>query len=614
MLQALVDSGEAKPGLRKLAVTHAGGKRYVLAGLGKREAFDAERARVAAASVVTRARELGTRSLCWELPHHVGDAEAGGFVEGTLLAAYAYRAYKTKPDEDGGLEQLALSAHHDVSEAVGRAAIAAVAANAARDLQHAPANEMTPTRLAERAHELAAELGSLTVETMGRAEIEAAGMGAFAGVARGSHEEPQLITLRYAPEDATGPVLGLVGKAVTFDSGGISLKPGTKMSEMKFDMSGGAAVLEATGAIARLGLPLRVVTVIGATENMPSGHALKPGDIVRAKTGTTIEIINTDAEGRLVLADCLAHAVDLGAERIVDFATLTGAIVTTFGDTHAGLFGSDDAWCAAVAEAGARAGELVWRLPLHADYAKAIEGRYGDIVNAVETRKAGSIVAAEFLRKFTGGRAVGARRHRRHRLGHGQGLRAQGRHGLRGAADPGARRGARRASLIASWTAADGSLALGLLLLAVYAATLSIPATAGEQLRGRRAAPSARRPLVGRGRRPGPREPVRLAPVARVQRPGGADERHARARPAARAAGRRDAAGDLARVRARRRGRRRADDRGPDRARVRARRGAGAARGAGAVGERRRARGRPLPARAGGGHHRSRRSRWRRRC
>src|SRR5688572_9074636 len=214
VLQALVDSGEAKPGLRKLAVTHAGGKRYVLAGLGAREEFDAERARVAAASVVGRARELGTRKLCWEVPHHVGEAEAAGFVEGTLLAAYAYRAYKSKPDEDGDLEQLALSAHHGVSGPVRRAEVAARAANAARDLQHAPANELTPTRLAERAHELASELGALTVETMGRVEIEAAGMGAFAGVARGSHEEPQLITLRYAPEDAGGPVLGLVGKAV----------------------------------------------------------------------------------------------------------------------------------------------------------------------------------------------------------------------------------------------------------------------------------------------------------------------------------------------------------------------------------------------------------------
>jgi leucyl aminopeptidase len=189
---------------------------------------------------------------------------------------------------------------------------------------------------------------------------------------------------------------------VTFDSGGISIKPGAKMSEMKFDMSGGAAVLEATGAIARLGLPVRLVTVIGATENLPSGHALKPGDILRAKTGTTIEVINTDAEGRLVLADCLAHAVDQGAERLVDLATLTGAIVTTFGSTHAGLLGSDDAWCAAVEAAGRRAGELVWRLPLHREYADAIKGRYADIVNAVETRKAGSIVAAEFLRRFTG--------------------------------------------------------------------------------------------------------------------------------------------------------------------------------------------------------------------
>src|SRR5215218_9089995 len=285
LLQALVDSGEAKAKPRKLAVTHAGGLRYVLAGLGKREEFDAERARVAAATVVGRARELGARFLCWELPHHVGDAEAGGFVEGTLMAAYTYRAYKSKPEEDGGLERLAVSAHHDVSAPVARAAVAAEAANAARDLQNAPANEMTPERLAERAHELAAELGSLTVETMGREAIEAAGMGAFAGVARGSDQEPQLITLRYAPVGADGPVLGLVGKAVTFDSGGISLKPGMKMSEMKFDMSGGAAVLEATGAIARLGLPIPVVAVIGATENMPSGHALKPGDIVRARTG-----------------------------------------------------------------------------------------------------------------------------------------------------------------------------------------------------------------------------------------------------------------------------------------------------------------------------------------
>jgi leucyl aminopeptidase len=405
-LGALLESGEARTGFRKLALTHADGRRWIVAGLGKREEFDPERARIAAAGVLGRARELGTRSLCWELPHKLSDAHASAFVDGTVMGGYDFTLFKSSADEDEGgsgeLDELIVSAHHDVSEPVARGFVVAQSVNLARDLQNRPANDLTPTALAERAAEIADRHDTLTLEVMGRTEIEAAGMGAFAGVAQGSEEEPKLITLRYEGPDATGPVLGFVGKAVTFDSGGISLKPGMKMSEMKFDMSGGAAVLEATGAIARLGLPVPVVAVIGATENMPSGHALKPGDIVRARTGTTIEIINTDAEGRLVLADCLAHAVELGAERLVDFATLTGAIVTTFGDTHAGLFGTDDAWCEAVAAAGKRAGELVWRMPLHPDYAKAIEGRYADIVNAVETRKAGSIVAAEFLKRFTG--------------------------------------------------------------------------------------------------------------------------------------------------------------------------------------------------------------------
>src|SRR3954447_10645944 len=398
-LQTLVDSGEARRGLRKLAVTHAEGRRYVLAGLGARAEFDPERARVAAATVAGRVRELGTRVLCWEVPHHVGDAVVGGLVEGTVLASYAYTHYKSAAaDEDGGLETLIVSAHHDVATPAVEAALVAEAVNAARDLQNAPANVMTPTALADRAR----TLEGVTVEVLDRRGSEAAGMGAFAGVARGSDEEPRLITVRYEPDDVAGPLLGIVGKAVTFDAGGISIKPGLKMSEMKFDMSGGAAALEATGAIARLGLPVRILTVIGATENMPSGRAFKPGDILRAKTGTTIEIVNTDAEGRLVLADCLAHAVELGAERLVDLATLTGAIVVTLGKTYAGLLGNDDAWCADVAAAGERTGEIAWRLPLHDEYAKAIEGKYADIANAVETRQAGSIAAAEFLKRFVG--------------------------------------------------------------------------------------------------------------------------------------------------------------------------------------------------------------------
>jgi leucyl aminopeptidase len=403
-LQALIDSGEAKRGFRKLAVTHAQGCRYVLAGLGRRDEFEPERARVAAAGVQRRAAELGALHLCWELPHHVSDAHVQAFVEGTALAAYSFRVYKSAADDDdpNDLQELTVSAHDDVSVPVEHGRVVADAVNAARDLQNTPANHMTPSHLVERAQALADELEGLTVEVMDRADIEAAGMGAFAAVAQGTDVEPRLITMRYEPAGAQGPVLGLVGKAVTFDAGGISIKPGNKMSDMKFDMSGGAAVLEATGAIARLGLPLRMVSVIGATENLLSGHSMKPGDIVRASTGTTIEIVNTDAEGRMVLADCLAHAVAEGAERLVDIATLTGAIVSALGSTHAGLIGTDDDWCERVAAAGSRSGEIVWRLPLHPEYAEMIKGRYGDIVNAVENRKAGSITAAEFLRRFVG--------------------------------------------------------------------------------------------------------------------------------------------------------------------------------------------------------------------
>jgi leucyl aminopeptidase len=395
VLQALVDSGEAKRGLRKLAVTHAEGKRYIVAGLGGRSDFDPERARVAAATVLGRAKELGTKTLCWEVPHHVGDAHVGGLVEGTLLAAYAFTKYK---EDSPGLDALLLSAHHDVSGPAAFAATVVAAVNAARDLQNEPANVMTPSALAARA----SELPGVSVDVLDRAGIEAAGMGAFAAVARGTQEEPRLITIRYEPADVAGPLLGFVGKAVTFDSGGISIKPSAKMHEMKFDMSGGATVLEAVGAIAALELPVRVAGVIGATENLPSGTAMKPGDIVRAKAGVSIEINNTDAEGRLVLADCLAHALDLGAERLVDLATLTGAMVVALGRPYAGLFASDEDWAREIVAAGERTGELLWRMPLHEEYRKMIEGRYADIVNSTAERSAGACTAAEFLHRFSG--------------------------------------------------------------------------------------------------------------------------------------------------------------------------------------------------------------------
>ncbi|MDO8186742.1 leucyl aminopeptidase [Conexibacter sp. JD483] len=402
LLQKLLDRGEARRAFRRLAVVHHDDRRYLIVGLGDRARFDTERARVAAATVHGRARELSTGTLCWEVPHHLDDAHVGALVEGTLLAAYRFDRYRNHPEDDGGIERLVVSAHHPVDGPVNWAAALATAQNRARDLQNAPANELTPSDLAHRAHELVAEVGGdhLTLEVRGEEEIAALGMGAFAAVARGSHEEARLIELRYAGPDATGPLLAFVGKAVTFDTGGISIKPALRMAEMKFDMSGGAVVLEAIGAIARLRLPVRVLGVIGATENMPSGHATRPGDIVRAANGTTIEINNTDAEGRLVLADCLVHAVNHGAERIVDLATLTGAIVTALGGAHAGLFANDDEWAGRVQEAASASDDLVWRLPLHADYADAIKGRYGDIVNSTENRQAASITAAEFLKRF----------------------------------------------------------------------------------------------------------------------------------------------------------------------------------------------------------------------
>jgi leucyl aminopeptidase len=402
-LAGLLASGEARPGFKRLALAHAGGVRLLGVGLGARDALDTERARVAAAVALGRARELRAAKLCWVQPAGTGADIAAALVEGTELAAYRYDAMRSTPPEDlAGPSALVIAGDHDVSAAVERAATVAAAVNRARDLQNAPANEMTPLALAEAAITLRG-LPGVEVEFETRGGIESLGMGCFAGVARGSDEEPALITIRYDPPGAVdAPTLGFVGKAVTFDSGGISLKPSGKMHEMKFDMSGGAAVLAATEAIIRLGLPVRLVSVIGATENLPSGRSVKPGDVLRAMDGTTVEVNNTDAEGRLVLADCLLHAREQGAERIVDLATLTGAIVVGLGSTYAGLLGTDDAWVEEVRAAGDRTGELLWRLPLHAEYAEMVKGEVADLVNATAERKAGSITAAEFLRRFAG--------------------------------------------------------------------------------------------------------------------------------------------------------------------------------------------------------------------
>jgi leucyl aminopeptidase len=273
-----------------------------------------------------------------------------------------------------------------------------------RDLQNLPANALTPSALADHALTRASEVAGLKAEALGRDRIEALGMGGLLSVAQGSHEEPRLIVMRYDGGQKGGALLGIVGKAVTFDTGGISIKPSGKMQEMKMDMSGGAAAIEGTVAIARLGLPVNVLTIVPSTENMPSGHAVKPGDIITISNGKTVEVNNTDAEGRLILADALAYAAGQGAQRIVDLATLTGAIITALGSTYAGLFSNDDDLCRDLDGAGARTGELVWRLPLHPDYKELTRGKVADLVNVSEQRKASSAYAASFLEEFVDGR------------------------------------------------------------------------------------------------------------------------------------------------------------------------------------------------------------------
>ncbi len=432
-LGELLRSGEARRSLKSLGLTHAEGRRWLVVGLGKRGELTPERARVVAAAVHARALELGTRALCIQAPAETSVEIAGALAEGTILTDYRFDLHKsTAPDAEAGdepappkrLERLVVSApgatgpgsagetggevsigDAELETFVSNAALVAEAVNAARDLQNRPANDLTPTALGEYALGLAAEIEALSVEVEGGAQILARGMGAFAAVAQGSAQEPALIVLRYEPPNGAvegSPTLGFVGKAVTFDSGGISLKPGAKMAEMKFDMSGGAAVIEAVAAIARLGLPVRLVAVVGATENLPSDRSVKPGDVVTAQNGKTIEVNNTDAEGRLVLADCLCHAVSLGAERIVDLATLTGAVIIALGSTYSGVMSNDDELAERVTAAGAKTGEIAWRLPLHEEYDELIKGTYGDLDNAPEGRKAGTIVGAAFLQNFVG--------------------------------------------------------------------------------------------------------------------------------------------------------------------------------------------------------------------
>jgi leucyl aminopeptidase len=290
-----------------------------------------------------------------------------------------------------------------VAQASERGRILGECTNLARTLSNEPGSTLTPTVFAERAAAIATDAG-LSVEILDEARIADLKMGLVLGVARGSQEPPRVVVLRHEPAAApkTGqPVLGLIGKGVTFDTGGISIKPAENMEQMKDDMSGGAAVLCAMAAISRLQAPVRCVAVIPMVENMPGGRAFKPGDVLTSAEGKTVEVVNTDAEGRLILGDAIWYARQLGATHLVDVATLTGACIVALGKTTTGLFGTPDAWVERVRQAGERAGDRSWPLPVFDDYKELFKSEIADFANT-GGRAGGAITAALFLKEFTG--------------------------------------------------------------------------------------------------------------------------------------------------------------------------------------------------------------------
>ncbi len=397
-------SEDAKTSYKKSTLVHPGTPRHALVvGLGDRGDFTPERARVAAAIASRTAASIDATSLALSGPEGDDPAlVATAMVEGAILASYRFDRYKSKGEDDDedskALEEIIVVGDGGLAEALEAARIGAEAENFARELQDLPSNVVTPTYLAGRANAIAEEHDAVTCEVLSREQIKEKGMGGLVAVSQGTAEEPQLIVLRY--QGGGDETLGLVGKGVTFDSGGISIKPSAGMQEMKMDMSGAAAVIEAVSAIAKLELPVDVLAVIPSTENMPSGTAIKPGDIITQLNGKTVEVNNTDAEGRLILADALAYAVELGADRIVDLATLTGAVLVALGSTYAGLISNDDAFAERVEAAAERTGELAWRLPLHPEYKDLTKGTAADLTNASSKRKASTIYAGSFLEEF----------------------------------------------------------------------------------------------------------------------------------------------------------------------------------------------------------------------
>jgi leucyl aminopeptidase len=404
----LIDAGEVTGKALELTIIHhpqgVAATRIVLAGAGKLEKFDAAQLRRLAGAALRLLKSKSVKKIALVLAAEQCNGEnAAAAVEGVVLGGFETDRYKTGDDKKS-VESFTLVAEGgsaDLTEAAERGRIIAEAQNFTRELANEPANLLTPLGLAAAAEKMSAEYG-LQCEVLQRAQMEKLGMGALLGVAQGSAEPPALIIVRYKPASETGKAhLGLVGKGVTFDTGGISIKPADGMEKMKYDMAGGAAMLGAMRALAQLKPPIPVTAFVPCVENMPGSKAQRPGDIVTAMSGKTIEVLNTDAEGRLILADALHYAKQQGCTHLVDAATLTGAIAVALGHLNAGLFANDDGMRDRVMAASKAEGERMWVMPLEEDYKDYLKSPFADLAN-IGGRYGGAVTAAIFLGEFAG--------------------------------------------------------------------------------------------------------------------------------------------------------------------------------------------------------------------
>ena len=387
-------------------------KRLLLVGVGDRAEYRAAQVSqfAGAAARALRARNVKTVGLAARFDSDAALA-ASAAVEGAVIGLFEPDKYRTIDREERSIGRLVVVGGGGADEAAlrrgaERGRIIGESVNFTRDLANEPGAYMTPTIMAERAQEIANQFG-LEIDVLDQARMEQEGMGALLSVARGSDQPPKMMVLTYMPEgkrrvEDGEDFLALVGKGITFDTGGISIKPSENMELMKYDMTGGATVLGVMRAVAQLRPPIPVLGVVPSSENMPSGKATKPGDVVRAMSGKTIEGINTDAEGRLILADAISYAKKLGATRVIDMATLTGAVSIALGDVNTGILGTDQQLIDEVIESGREVGEKFWQLPLDKEYTKQIKSDIADIKN-VGGRKAGTITAAAFIKEFADG-------------------------------------------------------------------------------------------------------------------------------------------------------------------------------------------------------------------